>query len=270
MSDSTSTPAGGAAAPAGGAAAAATTQTPADGAAAAPDAAAAAAAAAAGGATGPAAPSTTVVGDAVAGEPKLGPDGKPLPTEPKLGPDGKPLPEGEGEPVVYTDFELPEGLAAEGPALTAFKETASKLGIPQDKAQTLLSEVGKHVAADAKQRADAQMQTWADTNKAWETEIKADPAFAGVKFDKMRNDVARLFDDIVGPVTDPARKALNEALLHTGAGNNPSIVRLLAKIADAHTEGGFVSGSPSRGPVDRAALLYPTAGQPSRAPGTQG
>ena len=102
------------------------------------------------------------------------------------------------------------------------------------------------------------MSAWVATNEAWQAEIKADKDIGGSRFEAMKTNVAKLFDDYVGPINAPERKALNEALLHTGAGNNPAIVRAFAKIAAAHTEGGFVSGAPARGPVDRAALLYPT------------
>ena len=174
-------------------------------------------------------------------------------------------------PTVYTDFTLPDGITKDSAAFTTFAEAASKLGLPQDQAQALVTAVGARMAADAKAAGEATWQNWVDTNDKWAAEIKADPAIGGAKFDGMKVTVAKLFDDYVGHINTPERKALNEALLLTGAGNNPAIVRAIAKIAAAHTEGGFVSGSPARGPVDRAALMYPTMGQPNgAASGQQG
>ena len=173
--------------------------------------------------------------------------------------------EGEAKadaPIGYEEFALPDGIAKDSPLLVTFSAEAAKLGIPQDQAQALVTAVGEKLATDAKASAEAQagaqMSAWVQTNEAWQAEIKADPEIGGARFEPMKVNVARLFDDYVGPLNSPERKALNEALLHTGAGNNPAIVRAFAKIAAAHTEGGFVGGSPGRGPVDRAALLYPT------------
>jgi hypothetical protein len=171
------------------------------------------------------------------------------------------------EPVVYEDFALPEGIAKDSPLLSTFSAEAAKLGIPQAQAQALVTAVGERIAADAKAQATAQMDAWTQTNEAWQAEIRADKEIGGTKFEAMKVNVAKLFDDYVGNLNSPERKALNEALLHTGAGNNPAIVRAFAKIAAAHTEGGFVAGSPGRGPVDRAALLYPTMAAGGARPG---
>lgn len=168
-------------------------------------------------------------------------------------------------PVVYEAFTLPEGIAPESPLLTSFSEEAAKLGIPQAQAQALVSAVGARIAADAKAAGEAQMSTWVATNEAWQNEIKADPNIGGSKFEAMKSNVARLFDDYVGNVNSPERKALNEALLHTGAGNNPAIVRAFAKISAAHTEGGFVAGNPARAPVNVADLMYPSMARPNGA-----
>jgi hypothetical protein len=184
-----------------------------------------------------------------------------------------PVEDKPAEPVVYEDFTLPEGISKDAPMLDAFRQEAGKLGIPQDQAQALVTAVGERIAAEAKAAGAAQLNAWVSTNEAWQAEIMADKEIGGTKFAAMKTSVAKLFDDFVGPVgskgvngqfiENPARKALNEALLHTGAGNNPAIVRAIARIAAAHTEGGFVAGSPARGPVDRAALMYPTMGQPN-------
>jgi hypothetical protein len=173
------------------------------------------------------------------------------------------------EAVTYEDFALPEGIAKDSPLLATFSVEAAKLGIPQDQAQALVSAVGEKLAADAKASGAAQMSAWVATNEAWQAEIRADKDIGGSKFEATKTNVAKLFDDYVGNLNSPERKALNEALLHTGAGNNPAIVRAFARIAAAHTEGGFVSGSPGRGPVDRAALLYPTMASGGARP-TQG
>jgi hypothetical protein len=192
---------------------------------------------------------------------------------------GEAKPAEETRPIEYADFELPEGLAKDNATLATFREEAAKLGLTQDQAQALVKTVGQQVAGQAAE----QMQAWITTNEAWQATIKADPEIGGDHFEGMRTNVARLFDDFIGPATrgpdvkgadgklspgpilDPERKALSEALLLTGAGNSPPIVKAFARIAAAYNEGGPVQGSPARTPVDAANLLYPTHGKPAGA-----
>jgi len=165
-------------------------------------------------------------------------------------------------PVEYTDFELPEGLAKDNATLAAFCEEAGKLGLTQDQAQAIIGKVGGQIA----EAANAAAQAWVKTNEGWQAEIKADPEIGGDHFEPMRLNVARLMDDYAGAPNTPERKALNQALLLTGAGNNPAIVRFIARLAAAHTEGGHVAGAPARQQTNPADLLYPTHNQ---APGAR-
>jgi len=196
--------------------------------------------------TGPA----VAPGEEKAAQEKAGADGA------DAGKDGA-KPDAEVKPVEYTAFELPEGLSAENPALSAFREEAARLGLSQDQAQALVSKVGAQVA-DA---AAAQMAAWTKMNTDWQAAVKADKEIGGDNFEPMRINVARLFDDFVGPVNSPERKALNQALLLTGAGNNPAIVKAFARVAAALGEGRPVTGSPARASASTAQLLYPTHNQ---------
>jgi hypothetical protein len=204
-----------------------------------------------------AAPGTTLLGDAAA------PDAAQTPTPAKDG--AAPVESTPPEPVVYEDFTLPEGIAKDAPMLDAFKAEASKLGIPQEQAQAIVTAVSERLIADAKAQTEANKTAWDKVNEQWQAEIKADKEIGGARFEAMKTNVGKLFDDYVGPINSPARKALNEALWQTGAGNNPALVRAFAKIAAAHTEGGFVSGTPPRGAVDIAALMYPSMARPNGA-----
>jgi hypothetical protein len=166
----------------------------------------------------------------------------------------------EVKPTEFTDFTLPDGLKADDPALAGFKEEASKLGLSQEQAQALVSKVGMHFAG----LAEANTAAWLQVNADWQSQLKADKEFGGANFEPMKISVSKLFDDYVGHVNSPERKDLNQALLLTGAGNNPAIVRAWARIAAAHGEGGHVAGNPARNAASTADLLYPTHNQ---APG---
>jgi hypothetical protein len=167
--------------------------------------------------------------------------------------------------VTYEPFELPAGINKDDPLLAVFSDEASKLGIPQAQAQALLASVGAKVAADKQAAADAAMRTWVDTNTQWQAEIKADKEIGGPNFDKTVKTISKLFDSYVGPWNTEARKALDQALLHTGAGNHPAIVKAFAKIAAAQTEGGYIAGTQQRTPTDIATLMYPSMSQPTGA-----
>jgi hypothetical protein len=179
---------------------------------------------------------------------------KPGEAKPDAPKDGDPKP-GDVKPAVeYTDFTLPDGLTAENPTLAMFREEAATLGLTQEQAQALVTKIG----TQAQINAEAQMANWQRMNNEWQAQIKADPETGGDNFEPMRLNVGRLFDDYVGPVNSAERKQLNVELLTTGAGNLPTLTKMLNRIAQAHTEGGHVSGNPARTPASTADLLYPT------------
>lgn len=166
-------------------------------------------------------------------------------------PAAKPAEPQPPQPVEYKDFKLPEGVQAADPSLAAFQAEASKLGIPQDHAQAL-------VAAMAPKIAEAQQQAWVQTKNDWHAQSMKLPEFANGRDKDTLTSIGRFFDDFVGPKESPSRKALVEALLTTGADNNPAIVGLIARAANAFTEGGrFVAGAPAR-QADTLAQMYPS------------
>lgn len=157
------------------------------------------------------------------------------------------------EPVTYADFKLPEHIAKDDATLAAFTGAASKLGISQEHAQSILDAVAPALKASA----DAARASWDKLNAEWQDVVKKD--FAGPAFDAMKTHVGRAFDEFVGTAESAERKALNEALLLTGAGNNPHIVRLIARMAEALGEGTPVHGrAPGSATRDVAATMYPT------------
>ena len=158
-------------------------------------------------------------------------------------------------PTEFTEFALPDGVDKDAPALATFRDEASKLGLSQEAAQTILSKVGEQIAAQGR----AQAEAWQGLNQTWQAEIKADPEFGGSKLPATVANIARVFDDFVGNANSPERKALNEALLLTGAGNNPTMFRLLARVANTLTEGTHVTGSPARAAFNPADMFPKSA-----------
>lgn len=172
---------------------------------------------------------------------------------------GEVKPGEEAKPVEYVDFALPEGITRENPTLTMFREEASKLGLTQKQAQALVSKIGEQAAVNGK----AQVDNWIKTNSDWEAEIKADREIGGANFEPMRVNVAKVFDDYIGPIGSPDRAKLTQELLMTGAGNLPMLTKMMARIAAAHTEGTHVSGNPAKSSVSFADQMYPTHNKPA-------
>lgn len=163
----------------------------------------------------------------------------------------------EGPPEKY-EFKLPEGFELDETVATEVSALFKDLGLSQAHAQRLVDFYSKQ----SQQAAEAPFKLWADTQKKWVDEIKADPQIGG-KLSEVRSTVARAID---GLGDTKLAADFREAMDITGAGNNPAFIRAFFKLAQQVTEGGHVAGNgPSPkgqvGPADRPAspgrALYP-------------
>jgi hypothetical protein len=104
---------------------------------------------------------------------------------------------------------------------------------------------------------DEPFKVWRDTQSEWKTQIKNHPEIGGSKLDGVKTSIARLIDGL----GDPKLAAdFREAMVFTGAGNNPAVVVFMNRLAQRMTEGGHVAGQPagSRGQRPTAAqAMYP-------------
>jgi hypothetical protein len=215
--------------------------------------------------TPPAAPPATGAPDADAGQPQSALKDTLLTAEPPKT-EGEPPADpaktegaGEGEkapapepmkPEDYT-LELPEGIAADDPLLTAFLEGAAKGGMDNESVQAVVASLGPKLA----EQLAAPMKAWTSLNEAWQAEVKADPVIGGDKLPATIQTVA----DAINLVSTPEEARLaREALTMTGAGNNPAIVRLMHRMATRLTEQRPVQGKSPAEVKSPAAVLYPT------------
>lgn len=154
---------------------------------------------------------------------------------------------------VLTDLKLPEGVPADDPQLTQFSKIAADHNIPTAAAQELVNMFQTSAQGFVKANQDA----WTDVNKTWTKEIEADPNIGGANLHtKTLPAISKMLDSVAGPELGlEVRKALNL----TGAGNNPAIVRLFAKMAAAFSEGSYVQGgaASSTKPAPGAEAMYP-------------
>lgn len=185
-----------------------------------------------------------------------------LPTESVVGgpaepeapkPDEPPKPEEPKAPTLSSlkieDFTAPEGTTLDPERFKGFQEAVPELS--KETAQKLLELHAKELKA-------AEMvstNVWMETQKQWATEASKDTEFGGDKLPETKANIAKVIDQF--SKTPEEAKALRHALVLTGAGNNPAIVRFWARAAKALTEGRTVTGSPGGAPRSAAASLYP-------------
>lgn len=157
------------------------------------------------------------------------------------------------EPMKPEDYklELPEGIAADDPLLTAFLEGAAKGGMDNESVQAVVSSLGPKLA----EQMAAPMKAWTSLNEQWQAEVKADPVIGGANLPATIKTVT----DAINLVSTPEEARLaREALTMTGAGNNPAIVRLMHRMASRLVEKGAVQGNSPAESRSAAAVLYPS------------
>jgi hypothetical protein len=157
------------------------------------------------------------------------------------------------EPIVYTDFTLPEGINVDAAKIGDFKTIASELGIPQEGAQKIID----LYTAELKQSNEAPLRAWNELQTKWRNEVINDPEIGGANLEKNLSNAKVGLENLMG---DVEAKKFFDALNVTGAGNNPDIIRGLFKAAQSHAPASPVSGTPGS-PSSRTAgqVLYPQA-----------
>jgi hypothetical protein len=165
------------------------------------------------------------------------------------------------EPIDPASYELtlPDGVKRDDPLVAAFLESAAGSRLENAAVQAVLDKAAPIIAEQMR----APYQAWVDLNKQWQADVKADAEIGGQNFEKTISTVTGLIDRFGTP-------ALKDALLTTGAGNHPEMIRFLAKIGAAYVEAGpgpAVGSSPPQPAARERGLqaLYPSAA-PAAAP----
>lgn len=188
-----------------------------------PDAAAAAAAAAA------VKPGEAKPGEAKPGEVKPG-EAKPGEAKPGEKPGEKPA----GAPEKYEDFKLPEDVTLAPEAKEEFTKVAKELNLTQEGAQKLMDLAAKHTQGVVQGFATRMTETRTE----WVKTIKADPEYGGAKL----TETIELGKRALKEFGDPEVNVLMETF---GIGDNPSFIRMMAKIGRAMSEDKFIDGKSS-------------------------
>jgi hypothetical protein len=133
--------------------------------------------------------------------------------------------------------------------MTPFVELVNKYNIPREAVDAMVDLQTKAMQKNS----EAGSLAWSDMQKQWAGEIAADPELGGKMWEtKHAPAIGQMLDKYGSP-------DVRAALDLTGAGNNPHVVRMFAKLAAAVTEPGFV---PAPAPVDNQSTaesrIYPT------------
>lgn len=179
-------------------------------------------------------------------------DGKPL-----LGKDDEKKEEAKGAPEKYEDFKLPEGVALQPESLAEATALFKEINVSQGDAQKL---VDFHVKT-LKAAEEGPAKEWSDQQKKWRDEIAADTTLA-----PRLPEIKTNFSKMLSAVQDPAlEKDFREMVEFTGAGNNPSFIKMMDKLSQHFTEGKVVKAGDKPAPVNEpgkatgtgAKALYP-------------
>lgn len=152
----------------------------------------------------------------------------------------------DGAPEAYADFTFPEGAEPDKATVEKFTALAKELNIPQEKAQELMNLAINNLAEATKKQGEA----WAEIRENWVKEIKEDKEFGGEKFEGTLEQAKRTLRNYG---SDELEKFISD----TGYGDNPHLIRMLAKIDKALGEDKIVQGkeawAPKREPHE---ILY--------------
>lgn len=152
-------------------------------------------------------------------------------------------------PLTVESLKFPEGVELDKETSIKFLDIMNDVKLsPGDRAQALV-DLQANLMTSAQ---EAGSVAWNTLQDKWQAEVKADPDIGGAKFQETLTSVGKLMDQF-------GTQELRDAFDYTGAGNNPHVIKFLAKVAGMLTEGGHVSGAPTgQSQATAAQLLYPS------------
>lgn len=179
---------------------------------------------------------------AVAAEPAAKPAEESLLT----GAEAEPVPEpAPPEPIQYADFTWPEGITPNAEEIKPYTDILAKHQVPQEAAQELVSMFTKQ----AQDMAEARKKVWGDTQAEWRKAFQEDPDIGGNRQDTTLRRAAGVLDRFGGTADQVAE--LRNVLTLTGAGNHPSVIRLMHNLSKVLREGAPVPAVGAKAPAGR-------------------
>lgn len=165
-------------------------------------------------------------------EPKPG-EAKPAEAKPGEKPAEAKVEPAKLEPVAY-EYALPETIKLDDATKADFHTALDAFRAdPTKGAQPLIDLHNKAMTDYDAQLRQAQVDTWNDTRKAWQTEVLADEEIGGSGHQTAMGAIARMRDMFV---TEKDRPAFEQFLAVTGAGDHPAFLRMMHNAARLYDE----------------------------------
>ena len=148
--------------------------------------------------------------------------------------------------LALKDVKLPEGFTLDEKTFGDFSKFLTDPALtPQQRAQGLID---MQIARE-KAISEQGTQAFTDLQNTWREQVKNDPEIGGAKYDATVAGIGKLMEKYAD---EPTRQVFET----TGAGNNPLIVKMFAKMAKDLAEGGPVPGDPGASAQSLASKIY--------------
>lgn len=193
-------------------------------------------------------PSPSLLSEGVKAEPAAVPE-TPAPEE------TAPAPE---PPAPTYEFVIPEGMTFKEEALGEYKTLLSEYKAPPELAQKMLDRHIREINRIQEESQQNQHVVWETTQTEWRDQVKADPELGGNRFETTMANCGTLVRSAA--LSDAETAEFHQALNFTGAGNNPAIIRVLARVGELLKEGKPAPSAPPAQPQTRAQKRYNASG----------
>lgn len=152
-------------------------------------------------------------------------------------------------PLSADDLTIPEGFEVNDEIRDKFLDVVNDQEMSaKDRANALI----ELQAETIRQASERISEAWTQQREAWVEEVKADPEIGGDKFEPTMGKISKLLNEFGDP-------NLREQVFDiTGAGDHPLMIKFLAKVADALSEGTPVSGDAGGDKMTLAERMYPS------------
>lgn len=152
-------------------------------------------------------------------------------------------------PLTAEDLAIPEGFEVVDEIRDKFLDVINDREMSANDRANALIELQAETIRQASERIS---EAWTQQRKAWVEEVKADPEIGGDKLEPTMGKISKLLNEFGDP-------NLREQVFDiTGAGDHPLMIKFLAKVADALSEGTPVSGDAGGDKLSLAERMYPS------------
>ncbi len=157
-------------------------------------------------------------------------------------------------PAAYEGLKAPEGFTLDDDVMTAATPLMRSLGIADgEPAQAFIDQAAPIIQSISTRAVEgfvaAQEAERAEISRAWVEQGRADPEIGGANYDRTVAQAAKALDAF-------GSEALRTEFTRSGYGNNPEVLRFVAAIGGAISEGSFIRAEGGQETRTTAQKLY--------------